>query len=219
MSRQRKIQPSQPAPEQGAGCFSGALLIPALVLLVIVLLGGLAWKAPLPPAALPSAALSPIFRPEVAYWAPAIVRWAARFNLDSNLVATVMQIESCGDPAALSSAGAIGLFQVMPFHFEPGEDAYAPETNAARGLAYLAQALSRGAGSPRLALAGYNGGLGVIQAGEGSWHAQTRRYVQYGVPIYEDALNKKSSSAALEDWYQHYGVSLCAHAHQRLGLP
>ncbi|MBI1856315.1 MAG: transglycosylase SLT domain-containing protein [Chloroflexi bacterium] len=51
------------------------------------------------------------------YWAAAISRWANASNLDPNLVAVVMQIESCGNPSARSSAGAMGLFQVMPFHF------------------------------------------------------------------------------------------------------
>ena len=38
--------------------------------------------------------------------------------LDPDIIATIIQIESCGNPAARSTAGAQGLFQVMPFHFE-----------------------------------------------------------------------------------------------------
>jgi len=106
--------------------------------------------------------LSPIFTPEIHYWADSITRWAAAANLDPNLAAAVMQIESCGDPRATSRAGAIGLFQVMPYHFKAGENPYQPDTNALRGLGYLKRSLDTAGGNARLALAGYNGGIGVI---------------------------------------------------------
>src|SRR4051794_38945116 len=66
--------------------------------------------------------LSPIFTPEVQHWAGKLVGWSKLFNIDPNLAATVMQIESCGGPGAISGSGAQGLFQVMPFHFAAGED-------------------------------------------------------------------------------------------------
>jgi soluble lytic murein transglycosylase-like protein len=130
-----------------------------------------------------------------------------------------MQIESCGDPRATSRSGAMGLFQVMPFHFQLGDNPYDPETNALRGLNYLARSLGAAGGNPRLALAGYNGGTGVIARAESAWPAETQRYVYYGAPIYEDARSGATDSAALTDWYQKYGVSLCRQAAQRLGIP
>jgi soluble lytic murein transglycosylase-like protein len=172
------------------------------------------------PAALPSSSsLSPIFRPEIHYWAESIVRWAAAANVDPNLAAVVMQIESCGDPRATSRSGAMGLFQVMPFHFTAGEQPYEPDTNALRGLDYLRRSLDKAGGNARLALAGYNGGIGVISRGEWSWAAETARYVKYGYPIYEDALGGVSTSATLNEWYGRYGAGLCRQAAQRLGLP
>jgi len=107
----------------------------------------------------------------------------------------------------------------MPFHFYAIDDPYNPDTNAARGLAYLARSLTTGGGNARLALAGYNGGIGLISRAEWTWPAQTKRYIQYGAPIYEDARSGFSSSTALNEWYGKYGVSLCKQAHQRLGLP
>ena len=130
-----------------------------------------------------------------------------------------MQIESCGDPRALSRSGAMGLFQVMPFHFHLGENPYNTDTNALRGLNYLSRSLSSANGNPRLALAGYNGGIGVISRSERNWPAETKRYVYYGAPIYEDARNGATSSANLTDWYQKYGDGLCRQAAQRLGIP
>lgn len=166
-----------------------------------------------------TSSLSAIFRPEVQYWSEPIVRWSADYNLDPNLAAVVMQIESCGDPRATSRSGAMGLFQVMPFHFYTSDSPYDPDTNAARGLAYLARSLATAGGNARLALAGYNGGIGVINRGEWTWSAQTKRYVLYGGPIYEDARNGASSSSMLDEWYKKYGAGLCRQARERLGLP
>jgi soluble lytic murein transglycosylase-like protein len=163
--------------------------------------------------------LSPIFTAEVQYWGTNIVAWAAEFGLDPNLAATVMQIESCGYARALSRSGAIGLFQVMPFHFSASDSPFDPATNARRGLAYLAKSLERGGGNPRLALAGYNGGIGVIGQGEWNWSDQTRRYVYYGGPIYADASAGLTASNMLNEWYLKYGVSLCRQAHDSLGIP
>lgn len=215
-----------PLDETGSGCFSGFTIVPLTVILISILLGTLAFNQSNPhatitdsmPDSIPSN-LSPIFRREVLYWADSIVRWASASNLDPNLVATIMQIESCGDPRATSSAGAMGLFQVMPFHFSATDDPYNPETNAARGLNYLVRSLAAANGDARLAMAGYNGGIGVIPRSEWTWHAQTKRYVQYGTPIYSDAVNGINPSSALNEWYTKYGVSLCNQAGRRLGLP
>ena len=216
--------------DQGSDSYSvsGFMVVPLAVIFISALLGSLALKTnpttivssvsvELPPVT--STGISPIFRVEIQYWADSISRWAAASQLDPNLVATIMQIESCGDPRARSSAGAMGLFQVMPFHFYAADDPYNPDTNAARGLAYLVKSLATGGGNARLAMAGYNGGIGVIGRGEWAWPAQTKRYVQYGAPMYEDAKNGINPSPALSDWYENYGVSLCRQAHQRLGLP
>jgi soluble lytic murein transglycosylase-like protein len=170
-------------------------------------------------AAVASTNLSPIFTPEIHYWADSIARWAAASNLDPNLAATVMQIESCGDPRATSRAGAMGLFQVMPYHFKAGENPYQPDTNALRGLGYLKRSFDTAGGNARLALAGYNGGIGVISRGEWAWAAETARYVKYGFPIYEDARRGVTTSASLNEWYGRYGAGLCRQAAQRLGLP
>jgi transglycosylase-like protein with SLT domain len=164
------------------------------------------------------AALSPVFTPEVQHWAGKIADWAAQYELDPNLVATVMQIESCGAPNAVSSSGAQGLFQVMPFHFIEGDVMQDPDTNAQRGVAYLALGLARAGGNVGLALAGYNGGHGVIGRDSSLWSNETRRYWYWGTGIYEDATSRLASSARLQEWLAAGGASLCARASQELGL-
>ena len=162
-------------------------------------------------------AIAPLFTPEVRYWADDIVRWADQHGLDPNLAATVMQIESCGNTEALSRAGAQGLFQVMPYHFAPGEAAFTPEVNANRGLGYLA-AMQAQFGTARLTLAAYNGGPGNAAQAEWAWPDETQRYVYWGEHIYQDAQRGAAHSDVLDEWLSAGGVSLCAQAHDHLML-
>ena len=229
-----------PSPEQttaltSGGCLSGFLLPPLAVicvgaLLAFLVLGSTLGLAPAAgrahpgaedggvPPALPAAGLSPVFTPEVQYWAGAIQSWAAAAGLDPNLAATVMQIESCGDPRALSRSGAMGLFQVMPYHFAAADDPYDPDTNARRGLDYLRRSLEAAGGEARLALAGYNGGIGVIGRMEAAWSLQTQRYAYWGSGIYLEADSAAGASPRLQEWLETSGLSLCRQAARRLGI-
>ena len=162
--------------------------------------------------------ISPVFRPEVQYWSGSIQAWSTASGLDPNLVATVMQIESCGDPNARSRAGAMGLFQVMPYHFASGDNPYSPDTNALRGLAYLKRSMKAANGDARLALAGYNGGIGVIGRSELNWAAETQRYAYWGSGIYAEASNGATESLRLQEWIAAGGASLCRQARSRLGI-
>jgi soluble lytic murein transglycosylase-like protein len=162
--------------------------------------------------------LAPLFTPEVLYWEDQIISWSKKYAVDPNLVATIMQIESCGDPKATSHAGAAGLFQVMPFHFVNGENAYDPDTNARRGLGYLANVLNARQNDARLALAAYNGGLAGTSKSENLWPAETQRYTYWGSDIYKDALKGKKTSPRLQEWLNAGGASLCAQAANRLDL-
>jgi soluble lytic murein transglycosylase-like protein len=161
--------------------------------------------------------IAPLFTEGVQNWEPKIIAWSEDWNLDPNLVATVMQIESCGDPKARSSAGAMGLFQVMPFHFSENEDPYKPNVNARRGLAYLQRALDAGGNDPQMALAGYNGGITGAKRPESAWPSETVRYVYWGSGIYADALKGKDHSDRLEEWLAAGGKSLCKQAAENLG--
>lgn len=165
-----------------------------------------------------SGQISPIFSPEVQYWGPQIVQWAAAQNLDPNMVATVMQIESCGDPNALSSAGAQGLFQVMPFHFANGENAMDPDTNALRGVAYLAERLVQTNGDVGRAFAGYNGGHVAAGTSYDNWANETQRYYRWSTTIYADVQAGLTESPALAEWMAAGGASLCNQASTRLGI-
>jgi len=157
--------------------------------------------------------ISALFTPEIQYWRKEIMVWSETYQLDPNLVATVMQIESCGFLLAESGAGAKGLFQVMPYHFHEGENHFQPDTNAKRGLQYLRQSKEAG-GNSRLTLAGYNGGINGATLPEKEWPEETHRYVYWGLRIYEDASNGLDHSIRLDEWLAHGGASLCQKARE-----
>ena len=216
---------------EGQGCLSGFTLPPLLALVVGVSflvflsrfspesnIGETHSNSELLTSGEQSTSLSPIFTPEIQYWGQQIVRWAADYNLDPNLVATVMQIESCGNPDARSSAGAMGLFQVMPFHFSALENPYDPDTNARRGMSYLQRSLIAAEGNPGLALAGYNGGISVISKPQSLWAEETQRYLYWGSGIYSDAANGNVESPRLNEWLSR-ASGMCSRARDKLNLP
>jgi soluble lytic murein transglycosylase-like protein len=219
------------ASSSGGGCLSGMLLPPLAVILIGAALAYLAFGPSNPLAAArdihqgttaqagaAGRSISPIFTPQVQYWADQIQAWAAAAGLDPNLVATVMQIESCGNPSAVSSAGAMGLFQVMPYHFVAGENPYDPQTNSLRGLDYLRRSLEAAGGDARLALAGYNGGIGVIGQAEYTWSPQTQAYARRGSRYYADASAGVVSAVDMQDYQAAGESSLCRQAASRLGI-
>ena len=144
--------------------------------------------------------IAPLFTQEVDYWSRDISRWADDYNLDPNLIATVMQIESCGHPNVSSYAGAQGLFQVMPYHFATGENTLDPDTNAKRSADVLKQCLTMANGDAALAMACYNGGPSVLRMPYTSWTAETQRYYYWGRGIYGDARSNTSYSDTLQQW-------------------
>lgn len=163
---------------------------------------------------MPASALriAPLFTDEVDHWSEDISRWAAQYNLDPNLLATVMQIESCGHATISSHAGAQGLFQVMPFHFDFGEVYTDPDTNAKRSANFLNECLSWANGDPGLALGCYNGGPSITTRPFASWPSETQRYYTWGLGIYRDAQNNASQSETLNQWLAAGGQYLCNQA-------
>ncbi len=165
-----------------------------------------------------SSDIAPLFSREVQHWGNDIDRWATANDLDPNLLATVMQIESCGHPTINSYAGAQGLFQVMPFNFQAGDNYLDAETNAERGMNVLKQCKGFANGDVGLAMACYNGGPSVLSKPFASWPDQTRRYYYWGTGIYEAATQHQSSSSRLDEWLAAGGAKLCQMAGTALGI-
>jgi hypothetical protein len=162
--------------------------------------------------------IAPVFTPEVMRWADKIVGWANQAGVDPNQAAIIMQIESCGDPAAGSSAGAQGLFQVMPFHFTAGEQMLDPDTNARRGMNYFAERMVQTNGDIGRAFAGYNGGHGAAGSPYNTWANETQRYFYWATGIWDDIEAGRTESPRLQEWLNAGGASLCRQAAQRQGV-
>jgi soluble lytic murein transglycosylase-like protein len=93
---------------------------------------------------------------------------ALREGIDPDLAYRLVKIESAFNPRAVSSAGAIGLAQVMPatarFYDRSITTARLmdPETNLRIGFRYLRYLLDRFDWDLRLALLAYNRGPGRV---------------------------------------------------------
>lgn len=91
---------------------------------------------------------------------------ARRFGIPEPWIWAVMQVESNGDSRAVSSAGAMGLMQIMPGTWVNlrarhglGRDPYNVRDNIMAGAAYL-RAMHDRYGNPAAMLAAYNAGPG-----------------------------------------------------------
>lgn len=108
---------------------------------------------------------------------------ASRANLDPELVLALINVESNFDRFAISSAGARGLMQIMPFWLDeigrPDDDLFNINTNLRFGCTILNIYLKREKGDMRRALARYNGSVGknwypqrVYKALRTKWYPQ-----------------------------------------------
>jgi len=90
----------------------------------------------------------------------AVVRAANQQQLHPALLLAVMKAESSFNPVVISSAGAVGLMQLIPeTAMRHGvRNLYDTEENVAGGAKHLRYFLDRFHGNMRLALAAYNAG-------------------------------------------------------------
>lgn len=84
----------------------------------------------------------PKFRAMVDHWGPIVDDAGTDYRLPSSNIAGIMWGESEGDPRAQSPAGALGLMQLMPYHFTDSErpNAFEPRLNIRKGASLLATA-------------------------------------------------------------------------------
>lgn len=108
---------------------------------------------------------------------------ATRAGLRPELVLAVIEVESNFNRWAISSVGARGLMQVMPFWLKeigrPDDDLFHVATNLRFGCTILRHYLDRSKGNLTEALARYNGSYGqykypnlVYKALDRRWYAQ-----------------------------------------------
>lgn len=129
-----------------------------------------------------------------------------RFGVPEAWIRAVMHVESAGDIRAISSAGAMGLMQIMPATWRElraryglGSDPYDPRENILAGTAYLREMFDR-YGSPGF-LAAYNAGPGRYEqhlAGR-PLPAETRAYLAVLAPFVGDPNSAAPIVVAVAD--------------------
>jgi len=105
---------------------------------------------------------------------------ASRAGLPPELVLAVIDVESHFDRFAISSAGARGLMQVMPFWLDeigrPDDDLFDIRTNLRLGCAILKLYLQREHGDRTRELARYNGSIGAAGYPQRIYQALSRHW-------------------------------------------
>jgi len=96
---------------------------------------------------------------------PLYDRLSATYHIPLKLAQAVIAVESCFDAQAVSSAGAMGLMQLMPGTArELGvTEPFDVSQNLRGGFEYLARMLTRFSGDIRLALAAYHAGAATVE--------------------------------------------------------
>jgi soluble lytic murein transglycosylase-like protein len=124
-------------------------------------------------------------------FAAQITQAAQRYGLDPALLAGLIKQESGFNPTITSSAGAVGLTQLMPGTASSlgVTDPTDPAQSIDGGAHYLAEQLKTFGGDTAKALAAYNAGPGAVQ--------------QYGgVPPYAETQNYVKNVMANADQYR-----------------
>jgi soluble lytic murein transglycosylase-like protein len=113
---------------------------------------------------------------------------SATYGVDEKLLKAVAKAESNFNPSAVSSAGAIGIMQLMP-STAAGlgvSDSFDARENILGGAKYLSQLLNKYNGDTSLALAAYNAGSArVDEYGGIPPFTETQNYVKKVLAYYQ----------------------------------
>lgn len=115
-----------------------------------------------------------------------IQRAAQKYGVDPKLVSAVAEVESGFNPNAVSSAGAVGIMQLMPETAASlGVNPYDAQQNIEGGAHYLRQLMDAFPGDLRRAVAAYNAGPQTVREYGGvPPYGETQAYVDSVLDLY-----------------------------------
>lgn len=163
---------------------------------------------PTPPQPKPAVVVAPALQTEKlsdADLKPMLAKAGATFDIDTDLLASVIREESAGHSQAVSRAGAQGLMQLMPGTASDlgVTNTFAPAQNIDGGTAYLNALLAKYHDNLALALAAYNAGPAAVDR----WHGvppyrETRLYVNRVIHEYNRRYKLRQQNQAQQAAHQ-----------------
>jgi len=206
----------------------GFMICIGVALALVALLVGRNMRSQPTPLTAGSGITIPWIPATVKQWEQPINQMAQKYNIDPDLLAIIMTMESGGYTKA-DSGQAQGLMQITPptagdiaskYLKKPvtSYDIWDPETNIEFGAAYLAHLRDVFGGSSQgpswnttveLIAAGYNGGPGAansLEKGEGLHDMQTVAYSRDAYNMWRE--RHATSSPTFDRWKERGGINL-----------
>lgn len=142
---------------------------------------------------------------------------ARNYGVDVNLLKAIGKAESDFNPSCTSSAGAMGVMQLMPCNVEELgiSDPYDVRENIMGGAKHFADMLEKYHGNVELALAGYNAGSGnVAKYGGIPPFKETQNYIKKVLSYAKEPI---STGRMTEDTGLSQGTADVSYANTDLG--
>ena len=118
-----------------------------------------------------------------------IEKASEKFGIESSLIKAVIHAESAFNHRAVSSKGAQGLMQLMPYTADAlsVDDPYNPEDNIFGGTKYLSMLMERFKKNTQLVLAAYNAGPESVEKYDGvPPFEETKTFVKKVMKYYDE---------------------------------
>lgn len=123
---------------------------------------------------------------------------SSTYNVSEQLLKAIAKTESNFNASAVSSAGAVGIMQLMPSTAESlgVSNSYDPQENIMGGANLISQLLTKYSGNVSLALAAYNSGSANVDKYDGiPPFTETQNYVEKVLSYMQEDITVPSAAA------------------------